>query len=109
MKIPDKDFEVKVGPYTYEVKYSTEIANEGSCFGSTHNNDQKIFIDPNRKQQKKYVAFLHELFHAIHFVNGITYRLDSKEREGLPTEEDFCREDATTLYQVIVDNPLIFK
>jgi hypothetical protein len=108
MKLPKQNFKLKVGPFEYEVKYSSDIAAEGECFGSTHNNDQNIFLDPNRKLQKIEQTFIHELLHACAFVNGLTYRWDEKDSVKHPDEEDMVREMSITLYQVIKDNPKIF-
>lgn len=109
MKIPEKDFKIKIGAFIYEVIYSDAVAKEGEVFGSTHSNDQKIYLDPNRKKQKIEQTFIHEVLHAILFVNGLSYRFDKKVIDALPTEEDVCRETSIILYQVIKDNPKIFQ
>ncbi len=106
MKLPESNFTVKVGPFVYEVIYSSEIADESSVFGSTHNNDQKIFLDPQRKKQKQEQTFIHEILHACMFVNGLCYRLGDKE--DTVSEEDIIRETSVTLYQVLKDNPEVF-
>jgi len=106
MKLPATDFTVKVGPFVYEVIYSDNVAEEGQVFGSTHNNEQKIFLDPRKKKQKQEQAFIHEVLHACTFVNGLVYRLGDKE-DRVP-EEDIVRETSMTLYQVIKDNPEVF-
>lgn len=102
MKIPKKPFKIKVGPFYYNVRYSKDVADEGSVYASTHNNDQVIIIDPQRPLQKQQQSFLHEIFHACMFVSGLTYR-------GKLTEEEVCRDISMVLYQVIQDNPKIFK
>lgn len=109
MKIPSENFTIKIGPLDYDVCYSADIANEGESFGSTHNNEQRIFIDPAKKRQKQEHTFIHELLHAIFFVNGLTYRFGQKDVDRLPSEEDTVRETATLLYQVIKENPHIFN
>jgi len=110
MNLPDRDFNVKIGPFIYEVIYSDDISQESNVFGSTHSNQQKIFIQKSElKRQKREQTFLHELLHACHFINGLTYRFESKDKEALPNEEDVCRDDSTVLYQVIQDNPEIFR
>lgn len=107
MKIPKENFVIKVGPFEYKVKYSDDVADEGNVFGSTHNNDQVIFLDPKRPWQKVEQTFIHELLHACTFVSGLMYRFEDKEQK--PTEEDVCRELSMTLFQVFIDNPNIFN
>lgn len=109
MVLPSKNFKVKVGPFFYLVRYSKEIAEEGQSFGSTHNNNQWIFLDPDKSKEKIEHTFLHELIHACMFVNGLTYRFDKKDLDKRPSEEDVVRELSMTLYQVIKDNPRIFN
>lgn len=110
MILPTKNFTVKIGPFIYEVVYSDDVSKEGNVFGSTHNNNQKIYIQKSDiKPQKQEQTFLHELIHACHFVNGLIYRFDMKKLEELPSEEDVCREDSMTLYEIIKDNPKIFN
>lgn len=108
MTLPKKNFTIKVGPFTYQVKYSLEIAEEGQAFGSTHNNEQMIFLDPNKPIQKIEQTFLHEVLHACSFMNGLAYRFEDKEGRK-PTEEDVVREMSMSLYQVMKDNPSIFN
>ena len=105
MNLPKKNFKIKIGPFVYEVIYSEGLAEEGDYFGCTYNDQQKIILDPNKKEQKLEQTFIHELLHACDFVNGLIYRF---KQEDKPTEEDVVRELSMTLYQVIVDNPEIF-
>lgn len=106
MTLPEKDFKIKIGPFWYEVKYSHDIAAEGEVYGSTHSSDQKIFIDPDRPLQKREQTFVHEVFHACNFVNGMCYRFDEKEKK--PSEEEVVRAMSMVFYQVLLDNPKIF-
>ncbi len=108
LNLPKNNFEVKVGPYTYSVCYDKDIAAEGQVFGSTHNADQKIFLDPDRPSQKIEHTFLHEVLHACTFVSGLAYRFEEKS-ERQPDEEDIVRELSTSLFQFIQDNPQLFK
>lgn len=106
MKIPNK---IKIGAYIYKIKFSEDVANEGDCYGSTHHSTENIFIAPKYSQAKKETTFIHELLHAVFEVAGLNHRFDTKNKEALPTCEDVVRETATVLYQVIKDNPKIFK
>ncbi len=108
MKLPKEDFTVKIGPFIYEVKYSADIAEEGQVFGSTHSNNQNIFLDPNKKPQKIEQTFIHELFHACMFVNGLCYRFALDDKDRRPNEEETIRELSMSFYQVIKDNPELF-
>ena len=105
MKLPKKDFEVKIGPFVYEVKYSQGVSDEGECFGSTHNNRQVIYLQPDLKRQKTEQTFIHEIMHACDWVSGLLYRYDSASK---PTEEEVVREMSMVFYQVLTDNPKIF-
>lgn len=109
MNLPKSNFKIKVGPFIYQVKYSVDVANEGSIFGSCHNNEQIIFLDPNKPKQKIEQTFIHELLHACMFVNGLCYRFDKDESSSKPNEEDIARDMSMTLYQVFIDNPTVFK
>lgn len=109
MNIPLENFSIKVGPFTYEVIYSDDVPNEGNAFGCTHSDHQKIFIHTKYPRQKQVQTFIHELLHAVTFVSGLVYRFDKKEVDAKPTEEDVVREMSIVLYQVLNDNPEIFK
>lgn len=88
MTIPKK---VKVGGLTYEVEIVDKM-DDDSCVGKTYFQDSKIRIgkaNPDFMEQ----VFMHEL---IHTING----------EIGETEVEFL---AMSLYQVIKDNPELFK
>lgn len=106
MKVPTKDFTLRIGPFDYDVIYSEEVANEENCFGSTHNNEQKIFLEPKRKRQKIEQTLIHEVLHACAFVSGLSYRFGRKDEA--PSEEDVVRELSMVFYQVMKDNPKVF-
>ncbi len=108
MILPTTEFDVKVGPFLYHVKYSKEVAREGSCFGCTHNNEQEIYLDPDVKPQKLKQTLLHEILHACTFVNGLVYRFDEKENR-LPTEEEVVWKLSMTLHEVMEDNRWLFE
>ena len=107
MTIPGKNFKIRVGPFFYEVYLTNQDVIDGEeVYGSTHNSDQKIFLDGRRTRQKVEQTFIHELLHACCFVNGLSYRFNGEKKVD---EEDVCREMSMTLYQVIRDNPNIFN
>jgi hypothetical protein len=103
MKIPKK---LKVGGLIYEVKESEEVTYEGAVWGSTHFSNQKIFLEPNEKQQKKEEAFLHEIIHICLFYCGLSKRLKRLD-ENL--EEDLVIAISNQLYQILKDNNLLRK
>jgi len=96
--------DIKIGPYIYEVYESKDVGNEGNVFGSCHNDDQKIFISPEHKKQKKELTFFHEILHACMFVSGLTYRFKESDASLSPTEEDVVRDMSTVLYQTLKEN-----
>jgi len=104
MKIPEK---IKIGGFIWEVIESDDIANESATFGSTHFHHQKIFLEAGENQQKKEQCLLHEIMHAIFWQTGLEKRLDNKEVNI--TEEEFITAVSNGLYQVIKDNPEIWK
>jgi len=104
MKIPKK---IKVGPLTYEVFVSKDVTNEGDCWGSTHYRTQKIFLTPDSKEDHREETFVHELLHACLETSGLNFRIEEKDK--YPSAEEIVRTTATILYQVIKDNPKIFK
>lgn len=107
MNLPKKNFSMKIGPFDWEVIYSSDVGREGDCFGSTHTDEQKIFLDPKYKGQKIDQTFIHEIFHACTFVSGLVYRLDDGKQHV--EEEDVVRVLSMIYYQVMVDNPNIFS
>lgn len=107
MKIPEKDFKIKVGPFIYNVIYSKDVALEGGCYGSNHNRTQRIFLEPGNSKERTEETFLHEVIHSFTANNGLWHRFEEKEK--LPNEEEVVRQISMSLYQFILDNPEIFK
>jgi hypothetical protein len=103
MKLPNK---IKVGPFLYTIEHSSDIAAEGNCYGSTHHNSHKIFIDPKVTEVQQRQTLIHEIMHVCVFINGLTYRL---EKDQKVTEEDLIREMSMTFFQVMEDNKEFFK
>lgn len=95
---------VKVGGLVYEVVESADIANEGNVWGSTHMKKQKIFLDPDEKDQKKEQTFLHEIMHAVWEGAGLNARY-SKDQPKL--EEEIICALSHGLFQVLKDNDLL--
>jgi predicted SprT family Zn-dependent metalloprotease len=100
MIIPNK---VKVGGLEFEVLEDVNVNNEGQVFGSTHFRKQKIFIEPDEKQQKKEQTFFHEVLHAVWWQAGLHSRY--KEQKNL--EEEIVEALANGMYQVLKDNDLL--
>ena len=90
MRIPKQ---IKIGGLKYRVKVVKEIDKKDELSGETDNQKLIISLQSGQKQQALEVTFLHELFHAINL------NLDEKEVEYL----------AMAFYQVMRDNPRVFK
>lgn len=88
MQIPST---VKVGGLTYGIEIVNKM-DDDSCVGKTYFQDLKIKIE---KAEKPFMelTFLHEILHAMN--------AELKE-----TDIEFL---AQSLYQVLVDNPKIFR
>jgi|SRR6185369_13113448 len=104
MKIPKT---LRIGAMTWEVIHSEDVTEEGSCHGSVHYQDQKIFIKPNMKPENEARTFLHEILHAISWTSG----LDDVLEQAPPKELDelMCGHFDVALLQVIQDNDLDFR
>lgn len=87
MRIPEK---IKIGGLDYTVETVNEI--DGDCVGKIYYQDLKIKVE-NSQPDFMALTFWHEILHAI---NG-----EMKE-----TDIEFL---AQALYQVIKDNPHMFK
>lgn len=96
MNIPDK---VKIGYKDYEVKKiaGKVMDNDTVCYGVIHYNDGLIQISTIYSDDQQKCAFVHEALHGIDDIFDI----------GL--EERQVQQLAKGLYQVIKDNPDIFK
>lgn len=88
MNIPSK---LKVGGLTYKVKIADEI-NEDDCAAFIDHQKLTITVEKAEPEAMRH-NFLHEMFHAINF-------------EFTEEKVEFL---ASALYQVIKDNPTIFK
>ena len=96
MKIPKK---VKIGGTTYNVITSVERLFKGDdCSAEINYYDSIIEISRNCGEQRAKRDFLHEVVHAIYDNLGYTEH-DEKQIDEL----------AGALYQVIVDNPEMFR
>lgn len=105
MRLPAKDFSVKVGPFRYDVQRSENVTNEGDAFGSVHHQNQRIFLAPYMAPDKQAETFLHEVLHCIHTQTGLRHDLNSDKP---PCDEQVVARTSVVLYQVIQENPHIF-
>jgi hypothetical protein len=92
MNIPDK---VKIGGHTWEVKTIHEDEMQDNAI--TYFNSHTIKINGTKPKSRQESAFIHELIEVINFHYGI-----NMEHQNIEILEE-------TLYQVIIDNPNIFK
>ena len=98
MIIPDK---VKVAGYTYNIERPAEAFPDGTvvCDGIHWFNEQIIRVARTGNEQYQSTIFIHELVHAI---IASYCGVDNQD-------EQFVEQLAKGLYQVITDNPEIFK
>lgn len=106
MRLPAKDFSVKVGPFRYDVQRSAPVMDEASAYGSVHHHSQRIFLSPDVPRQKQEETFLHEVLHCIHEQTGLRRALSGEQPVA---DEDVVARTSVALYQVIQDNPHIFE
>lgn len=97
MNIPDK---VKVAGYIYNVERpESSFLEDGSALDGVHRAaDQVIKVVQSGTDDYQNTVFLHELLHAIIYA----YTPDAQD-------EEFVEQVSKGLYQVIKDNPEIFK
>lgn len=91
---------VKIGYKEYEIVKEPEIINlPEELMGQINFQEEKIRISTKYSQNQQNQSFLHELVH------GILEKLSLRE---LNDNETIVDQIATTLYEVILDNPHIF-
>lgn len=98
MNIPET---VKIGWRNYNVEQGEHRAgdNGGDLYGQIHYEKRKIFLYDKLDEDEKSVTFLHEIAHAILYNMGSELRSD----------ENFVTAFTENLYQVMKDNPGLFK
>lgn len=94
MNIPDK---VKIGAYNYSIIIDDKLALKNGTQGTQCANTLEIKLDAGIALQNRESTLLHEIIEAINY----HYELKI-EHHVISTLE-------STLYQVIKDNPDIFK
>ena len=99
MNIPDK---VKVGwrEYIIEQKEHRTAEGGGDLYGDIHYEDCKIYIYDKQPEFNKPSTLLHEIIHGIFYISGHEEWRKNEELIDCITEN---------LYQVIKDNPDMFK
>ena len=98
MNIPDK---VKIGGVVFEVKRDVERIKLGPNYSANIlYGDAVIEVGCGQNEQVNQRDFLHEIVH------GIFWNLGDRERER---DETLVDKIAGALYQLIVDNPEMFK
>ena len=95
-----KNNKVKIGFKEYEIVKKEEVVHlPNECYGKIDYDREKIEIATKFNQKQQNATFLHELMH------GIFDKLDLVE---LNNNEQIVNQVASTLYEVILDNPHIF-
>lgn len=101
MKLPKT---LKIGGFVWQVEFNKDVSYEGNCWGSTHTDSQKIFIQPDIPKQKIAQTLLHEILHACVSSAGATKALYKDSEE----EELHIKLLSGLLYQALKDNNLRF-
>ena len=98
MNIPE---EVKIGWRNYVIEQDEHRAgdNGGDLYGEISYEKRKIFLYDKMDEDEKRVTLLHKIMH------GILYNIGSVLR----TDENFITAFTENLYQVMKDNPDMFK
>ena len=98
MRIPDK---VKIGGFVYEVKREEKpfIGGGDELLDGEHSfAEKKITVSRNGCKEYQMLVFLHEVCHGI-----IEAYVGDKQ------DENFVEQFSKGLYQVVVDNPEMFR
>ncbi|MCI8273533.1 MAG: hypothetical protein HFJ55_05575 [Clostridia bacterium] len=95
-----KNNKVKIGYKEYEIVKEPEIISlPNELYEEINYEKEQIRISSKYSQKQQNQTFLHELIH------GIFEKLDMT---NLKEDEVVVNQLATTLYEVIIDNPHIF-
>jgi hypothetical protein len=97
--IPDK---VKIGWRVYDIEQSEHRTGDNGCdlYGEINYEGQKIFIYDKLSEDNKSATLLHEILHGVFYISGHEEWRKNEELIDCITEN---------LYQVIKDNPKLFK
>lgn len=107
MRLPSKDFKVRVGPFTYDVIYSNDVGEMSNSYGSCSHQKLKIYLDDKNPEQQVQDTFWHEIIHCIFSVTGLSNRVNSEVKHHAE-EEEIVAVLATAMYQFELDNPFLF-
>ena len=95
-----KNNRVKIGYKEYEIVKKPEVIDlPNECYGKIDYDKETIEISDKYSQKQQNATFLHELVH------GVFEKLDL---DDLRRNEQIVYQVASTLYEVILDNPHIF-
>ena len=83
----------------YDFSYTPKLLDEegGMCFGICDNKDQVIRVEEIVSKDRKRVAAIHEVLHALSYLNGL----------GLT--EDQVQGISHQLYTVMLQNPELIQ
>ena len=101
MKLPKKNFKIKIAPLTFTVNYVKDLRTPAGKRGNGHIHmiNQKIRIADDLTEERTEMTFLHEALHGILKFSGLAPRI----KEGI-TEEELVRELTPVLYGFLKDN-----
>ena len=96
---------IRIAGYDYKVirPESPFVSGDKPCDGSFNFSEQEIKVSRSGNINYQQTVFLHELTHALieHYCSGAFYNIDD--------EEQFVEHFSKGLYQLITENPEIFK
>lgn len=96
MQIPTS---IKIGGIRYDIAVVDQISGAPARIGEIDTAYTKIQLRKTQADDSMKASFLHEVIHGIFYALG-------KENGG---DEELVEGIAQILYQVIVDNPDVFK
>lgn len=106
MKLPKKDFKIKIHPLTFKVTYEKELktskGNRGN--GHIHMIKQHVRLADDLTEERKKMVFIHEVLHGLIRLTSLNVTM----KQGIGEEELVARL-APALYGFIEDNKELFK
>jgi hypothetical protein len=107
LNLPQKDFQLKIGPYTYSVEFKDHLFDEASIYSSQVSEvTQTINISCDQTEESLETSFLYAVMLICSTISGVGVRI---EEETKLTEEDLVTSLSTAFSQTVQANPKIFN
>lgn len=99
MKIPKQ---IKIGWRVYDIEQSEHRSNEQGydLYAEIQYEKNKIYLYDKQDEENKCVSLLHEILHGIGFMIG---------NQAFRKDEELITALSENLYQIIKDNPELFR